>query len=92
MEERGHYKDGSMYFWIGRQQVKRCPLTFISSISWEYIEAYRFFEKGIIPNGLGYRKESNKFIQALGILANEFARWEKKRMEDSYKNRSKALK
>ena len=82
-EERGHDKDGIIPFMVGEKRVFRCPLTFITSISWEYIKAFSFYP--LLPNGEGWNNESNKFIQAIMVLRNEYQKWEEK----EYKRKSK---
>lgn len=73
--ERGHYQDGSIPFLVDGKRIFRCPLTMITTLSYEYIRAFRFYEKGSYPNGVVWRKESNKYIQAMMILDNEFTKW-----------------
>lgn len=50
----------------------------ITDISYEYIKHYSFYEKGILPNGNGLNNESNKYIQAMMVLKNEFTKWQNK--------------
>ena len=71
-KERGHDERGIVPFWVDGKQVFRCPLTFITPLSWEYIKAFSFYEKNILPNGVGWMNESNKFNQAMQILDNAF--------------------
>lgn len=73
-EERGHDKKGIVPFWVGGEQVFRCPLILITPLSYEYIKAFSFYEKGFLPNGGSWQGESNKFIQAMMVLENEFNR------------------
>ena len=73
-KERGHDEKGIVPFWVDGVQVFRCPLTFISRQTWDYIKAYGLYEKGNLPNGIAWNNESNKFIQAMMILENEFNR------------------
>ncbi len=74
-EERGHDKDGIIPFYVGGERGFRCPLTLVTPLSWEYIKAFGFYEKGYLPNGKAWTEESNKFIQAMMVLENEFNRW-----------------
>ena len=54
--------------------VYKKPNEMITPLSWEYIKAFGFYERSLLPNGLSWQKESNKFIQAMSILDNEFRR------------------
>ena len=84
-KERGHDTTGIVPFWVGGKQIFRCPLTIITPLSWEYIKAFGFYEKGFLPNGRGWVEESNKFIQAMMVLENEFAKKEKQEIKRASK-------
>ncbi len=51
----------------------------ITPLSWEYIKAFSFYEKGRYPNGDLWRQESDKFIQAMMVLENEFNKFPEKK-------------
>lgn len=44
---------------------------------WQYIKYYRFYEKGMLPNASNWTRESNKFIEAMTIVANTYAKFQK---------------
>lgn len=69
-EERGHYKDGIVPFWVQGKVIRRCPLTLITPLSYEYIKAFSFYESGFLPNGNGWINESHKVIEAFIIITN----------------------
>lgn len=46
----------------------------ITPLSYEYLKAFSFYEKGSYPNGLAWSHESHKYIQAMMILDKEFNR------------------
>jgi len=69
-EERGHSEDGIVPFFFDGERVFRCPLTLVSSFSWEYIKAFSLYEKGFLPNSMAWGNESYKFNQAISILEN----------------------
>ena len=73
-KERGCAGKGVVPFWIEDKPVFRCPLTLIAPLSWEYIKAFNFYEKALLPNGNAWQNESNKFIQAMMVLDNEFSK------------------
>jgi hypothetical protein len=77
-KERGHDTTGIVPFWIDGKAIYRCPLTLITPISWDLIKAYNLYEKGFLPNGKGWIEESQKFIEAMQIVENEFIRWKNK--------------
>ena len=80
-EERGHYKEGIIPYIINKERVFRCPLMMITPLSYEYIKAFSFYEKGCFPNGVGWLNESNRYIQAMLILENEFNRIQNKELD-----------
>ena len=85
-EERGHDRNGIIPFWVGEERVYRCPLTLITPLSYEYIKAFSFFDRGFLPNGKSWQSESNKLLQALQILENEFSKFHKKDMKKVNRN------
>lgn len=44
----------------------------IEPLSYDYIKAFSFYEKGFMPNGESWLNESHKFIQAMTFLSNLF--------------------
>ncbi len=42
--------------------------------SWQYLKAFNFYEKSILPNGNGWMNESNKYIESMLLIDNEFGR------------------
>ena len=70
--ERGHDTTGTVPFLVDKQRVFRCPLTFIAPLSFEYIKAFSFYDKGYLPSTGGWNEQSNKYIQAMMILGNAF--------------------
>ena len=69
--ERGCNADGILPFRVGTETYWRCPLKLVTSISWEYIKAYRFFKNNFLPSGKGWLNESDKFLDAMIIIGNE---------------------
>jgi len=84
-KERGHDEKGIIPFFINGEITYRCPLMTVTPLSWEYIKAFSFFEKGCFPNGLAWNKESNKYLQAMILLQNEFGRKEKEKIDARHK-------
>jgi len=57
----------------GRWQIdgegySRCPASLATKMSCELITAYNFYKNGYLPNGRGWRNETNKFIQAMQVI------------------------
>ena len=75
-----------MPFDIDNEMVFRCPLKLITQESWEYIEAYKFYKMGLLPNGSIYTHESRKYLDAMTILDNEFSRREQEQLKKANKN------
>ena len=84
-EERGHDREGIVPFLVDGKRVFRCPLTFITPLSWEYIKAFGFYEKGILPNGKGWLKESDRFLEAITIIDSEFSKIKKQEESNNKK-------
>ena len=80
-KERGHDERGIVPFWVDGKQVFRCPLTFITPLSWEYIKAFSFYEKNLLPFNLAWNEQPNKYIQAMIVLQNAFQRIKKTESE-----------
>ena len=85
-KERGHDTEGIIPYWIDGRFVKRCPLTFITPLSWEYIKAFGFYEKNLLPNGNSWIMESNRYIQAMCIIDNELNKIKKANTKEQRKN------
>ena len=80
-EERGHDKEGIIPFFLEGKYVYRCPLMLINKISYEYIKAFSFYEKSVLPNGNGWLNESHKYTQAMELLSNEFTKIRNKKWQ-----------
>jgi len=81
-EERGHDKAGIIGFRIGRERIFRCPLMLITPLTYEYVKAFSFYEKSILPNGKGWQEESQKYTQAMLVLDSEFSKIRNKENKD----------
>jgi hypothetical protein len=42
----------------------------------KYFDAYGLFKVGVMPNGIGWLNESEKFLQAMKFIQNEIRRTE----------------
>jgi hypothetical protein len=70
-KERGCIEKGIVPFYIEDERYFRCPLKLITQISWEYIQAFNFYQKNLLPNGR-WPDESQKFLDAMVLLDNEY--------------------
>jgi hypothetical protein len=52
----------------------RCPLKIVTSVSLEYLRAYRYFSKGYLPDEGGWRDQSAKFLHAMDIIDSELGK------------------
>lgn len=75
-KERGCEAEGIVPFYINDERYFRCPLKLISPLSYEYITAFRFYEKGKFPNGEAWLRESRKYLEAMAVVDNVRARLE----------------
>lgn len=64
---------------IDGKYVYKTPVDLIDSLCWEYIKAHGLYDKGFLPNGDGWLKESHKFIQAMMLLDSEFKKLKSKK-------------
>lgn len=80
-KERGCAGKSLAPHYIGDETYWRCPLKIISGISYEYIRAYAFYKKGIMPNGGGWVSESDKFLSAIAVIENEISHMEQEMLK-----------
>ena len=85
--ERGCVEKGIVPFLLGNERHFRCPIKLVTDTTWNYIRAYRFYKMGLLPNGTSYLNESQKYIEAMGIIDNEFARIEEEQMNKHKKGK-----
>lgn len=69
--ERGCITKGTVAWYIGNKQYRRCPLKIVPKGIWEYIRAYSFYKQGILPHGRGWLNESDKFLTAMDAIEAE---------------------
>ena len=69
--ERGCEEKGIVPFHYDNEVIFRCPIKLITPLSWEYLKAFNFYQKSILPNGNNWMNESNKFLEAMMIIENE---------------------
>jgi len=75
-KERGCAGKSLAPHYIGDETYWRCPLKIISGISYEYIRAYAFYKKGVMPNNGGWFQESDKYLAAMSIIESEITKIE----------------
>jgi hypothetical protein len=80
-KERGCDDKGIVPFEINGERFFRCPLKLVTRQSWEYINAHRFYKLGLLPNGNRFIDESQKYIDAMTILDNEYSKIEQEQIE-----------
>ena len=74
--ERGCQDKGVIPYRIDGEMLFRCPLKLISDISWEYINAFKFYKMNFLPNGVAWTNESRKFLDAMIVIDNELTKIE----------------
>lgn len=85
-KERGCTTTGIVPFYIGEERYFKCPLKIITIISWEYVTAFALYQKSILPNGGGWINESQKYLDAMIILDNEFKKIENENAKKANKH------
>jgi len=55
---------------------QRCPVKLITPTTVYFLNAYNFLQKGILPYNLGYKRNSNRYIEAMAVIDNEVKRLE----------------
>jgi len=68
--ERGCETEGVVPFYIDGERYFRCPLKLITPLSYEYISAFRFYDKGMLPQGKGWAHEAKKYLEAMAVVDN----------------------
>lgn len=56
---------------IGDYSFNRCPLKVINRQSVSYLEAYKLFKLGYLPNSGGWLQQSKKFLDAMLFIDGE---------------------
>ena len=74
--ERGCEKEGILPFELDGEMFFKCPVKLITPLSWEYIRAYHFYKKNMLPNGNGWANESDKYLSAMIVIDNEMIKIE----------------
>ena len=46
----------------------------ITPLSWEYLKAFHFYNRGFLAGGRGWIYESNKYMQAMMVIDNEYSK------------------
>jgi len=64
-------------------KFNRCPLRLITEKSGRYIEAYRFFLKGYLPNDGGWKDQPAKFLDAVNVIEQELGKIETSRNKNN---------
>jgi hypothetical protein len=76
-KERGCTEPGILPFYIEDDTpTYRCPLSLITSITWDYVRAYALYQKNLLPNGTAWMNESQKYLDAMTVMENEVKRIE----------------
>lgn len=50
---------------------QRCPIKLITETTSCFINAYSFLQKGILPYHQGYKRNSNRYVEAMQIIDKE---------------------
>jgi len=85
--ERGCDAEGILPWRIGSETYTRCPKKLITAESWQYLQAFGFYKNGIMPHGKGWRREPQKFLDAMSIIENEVAKIEREAKERNARKR-----
>ena len=80
-KERGCNADGIVPFYLDEKRYMRCPIKLVSNKSWQYIYAYSFFKKGILPNGKGWNFETEKYLSAMITLDTEISKVQQEKID-----------
>lgn len=80
--ERGCQERGILPFRLEDDIFFRCPVKLVTSVTWEYLRAYNFYKKSILPNGNNWLGESQKFLDAMVIIEKEINKLQAEGMKD----------
>ena len=73
-KERGCTGKGQVPFDIDGETHFRCPIKLVTVQSWQYIRAYAFYKRGILPSGKGWIHESDKYLTAMTTIGSEVSK------------------
>jgi len=59
--------------------IYKVPIELITPLSWEYIRAFGFYEKSILPNGHGWLHESDRYLEAMQLIDHQMGLIKKQR-------------
>ena len=79
--ERGCNGESLVAWRLDNKTFRRCPLKLILPEAWEYIQAYSFLQKNMLPQGKGWLAESQKFLDAMSLIDSEMAAIEKEKIK-----------
>lgn len=70
---------------IGPYKISRCPIKIVDPGIYDYIRAYRRFERGFLPCEGGWMEQSAKFNDVIDIIENEQGLVQKKTVKEKPK-------
>ncbi len=50
---------------------QRCPVKLITPETNSFLVAYNFLQKGILPYSVGYKRETNRYVEAMRVIDTE---------------------
>lgn len=71
-------------YWRIREWVwQRCPVKLITRQTRVFYEAYEYLQKGILPYQVGYKGNTNRYVEAMNILETEIKKIEMKKLKEA---------
>jgi len=70
---------------VREYEWKRCPLKLITAETNNALEAYNFWQKGVLPYQSGYRLNSNRYVESMRVIDGEVKRIEAENLRQARK-------
>lgn len=59
--------------------ITRCPLTYLTDMETDRLQAFKAHQNGYLPNGGGWLDQPMKYAQIIGIIDNEVTQAEERK-------------
>ncbi len=56
---------------VGSYEFDRCPVSIVDPVAYQYIRAYRRYEKGYLPDAGGWMDQGAKFNDIVDVIEQE---------------------
>lgn len=72
-------------FDVRGEEYTRCAKKLVTEKTYLWLEYYRFFEKGVFPDGQGVLNQTHKFIKVVEFISIEISKFNQARIKNGRK-------